>query len=70
MHCSTGAHPRTVFTEEQKRILVQAYDNGVNSISKNQAQTIKSLADQLKCDEAVIKVIFSIVYPHVYIVSF
>ncbi len=67
MHCSTGAHPRTVFTEEQKRILVQAYDNGVNS---NQAQTIKSLADQLKCDEAVIKVIFSIVYPHVYIVSF
>lgn len=56
MHCSADARPRTGFTEEQKRILIQAYDNGMNSINKNQAQNIKSLADQLKCDEAVIKV--------------
>jgi len=34
MDCSTAAHPRTVFTEEQKRILIYAYDNGVNSINK------------------------------------
>ena len=58
MDCSTGTRPRTVFTEEQKTILLQAFDNGVNSINKNQAQTIKSLADQLECDESVIKVIF------------
>ena len=43
----------------------QPYENGVNSVNKNQAQAIKSLADQLQCDEAVVKVIFSIVYPHV-----
>ena len=65
MHNSTGACPRTVFTEEQKQILMQAYENGVNTINKNQAQSIKSLADQLQCDEAVVKVIFLIVYPFV-----
>ena len=60
MHCNTGPCPRTVFTEEQKRILLQAFDSGVNSINKNQVQTIKNLADQLNCDEAVIKVILSL----------
>jgi len=34
MACSTAARPRTVFTEEQKRILIYAYDNGVNFINK------------------------------------
>lgn len=67
MHSSIDVRPRTVFTMEQKRILIQAYENGVNSINKNQAQAITNLADQLQCNEAVIKVIFSIVYPHVYI---
>jgi len=63
MVCSTAARPRTVFTKEQKRILIYAYDNGVNSINKKQVQTIKSLADQLKGDE-------SVMYPHVCTVSF
>ena len=56
MHSSTGARPRTVFTEEQKQILMQAFENGVNSVNKKQAQAIKNLADQLQCDEAVVKV--------------
>ena len=64
MHSSAGACPRTDFTGEQKQILMQAFENGVNSVNKKQAQAIKSLADQLQCDEAVVKVIFSIVYPH------
>ena len=34
--------------------------------NKNQAQAIKSLADQLQCDEAVIKVVFSIVFTYEY----
>ena len=62
MDSSTGARSRIVFTEKQKQILLQAYENGVNSINKNQAQAIKSLSDQLQYDEAVVKVIFSIVY--------
>ena len=67
MHSSSDARSRTVFTMEQKRILIQAYENGMNAINKNQAQAITDRANQLQCDESVIKVIFSIVYLHVYI---
>ena len=48
-------------------MLQQVYDDGMDSINKNQVQAITDLADQLQCNESVVKVIFSIVYPHVYI---
>ena len=47
---------RTMFSEEQKRILQEAYEQGMNSVSKSHAKTIKNLANQINCDEAVIKV--------------
>ena len=52
----TCNRPRTMFTEEQKLILKEAYEKGVNSVNKNQAEAIRNLASQVNCDVEVIKV--------------